>query len=678
MANLFPYPYAETTKTENGITFTDDGNGSITVLGTATADVNFRIVAYTDPITLAAGTYTLSGTGTDDVRIGLASVYSSEDPEILVVQAGAQNAVFTINRQKRFSCSIVVENGTTADATVTPGLVAGEIHMIDTENAKQIRAAMDVLIQVIPESGEPITITRDNLISAEVSLRSDLSRIEPSLPESEINVEAFFDEDMTETLSQIPEETPITYSAGYVGDMSQTRNFYLTGQMRWDNNVLSFTGRDAVHLLDQELPFDIDSTGDFNSIYTVLSYMLTRAGVNATTETFYSYRYPVRNAERKFVIERGSLREIIALLTWIFNVEIELTSGRDYGGRHYDYYKRFAPEYVDAGIPALTYRAKSPSCTIKEEDCMDVHRITDRVIGEINLHRFTATASSSSRTRNLSTKVGSFDWYKGTGAYINAEDGTINMRMAIPGLNATQAYGLTDIIPVDTLGRLFDWPVPSVSGGYKMFNDNLSQSEMTAGGANRYTQFVPWSADYEEDGVEINDRIVRSQEDCWEALTALRIIDSTTDNVTFDLYGVKCSYTQQDEIYAGSRSGEDTEITIEGVKGTFDAVDANSKVQEIYPKSSMKTILNAPIWGGSFTWKGDPRMQPKDRFIFTRLDGKQEVCIAENITLRHEGGGLTAEISYRQEGMLTDEQSVDLYSGEGLRAGDVINCGGNS
>ena len=67
----------------------------------------------------------MSGTGTDDVRIGLVSVYSSADPEILVVQAGAQTAVFTINRQKRFSCSIVVENGTTADATVTPGLVAG-------------------------------------------------------------------------------------------------------------------------------------------------------------------------------------------------------------------------------------------------------------------------------------------------------------------------------------------------------------------------------------------------------------------------------------------------------------------------------------------------------------------------------------------------------------------------
>ena len=34
--NLIPYPYATTTKTENGVTFTDNGDGSITANGTAT------------------------------------------------------------------------------------------------------------------------------------------------------------------------------------------------------------------------------------------------------------------------------------------------------------------------------------------------------------------------------------------------------------------------------------------------------------------------------------------------------------------------------------------------------------------------------------------------------------------------------------------------------------------
>ena len=34
--NLIPYPYVDTTKTVNGVTFTDNGDGSITVNGTAT------------------------------------------------------------------------------------------------------------------------------------------------------------------------------------------------------------------------------------------------------------------------------------------------------------------------------------------------------------------------------------------------------------------------------------------------------------------------------------------------------------------------------------------------------------------------------------------------------------------------------------------------------------------
>lgn len=43
--NLLPYPYVDTTKTENGITFTDNGDGTITVNGTATAGTFFKVFA---------------------------------------------------------------------------------------------------------------------------------------------------------------------------------------------------------------------------------------------------------------------------------------------------------------------------------------------------------------------------------------------------------------------------------------------------------------------------------------------------------------------------------------------------------------------------------------------------------------------------------------------------------
>lgn len=45
--NLIPYPYNDTTKTVNGITFTDNGDGSISVSGTATAQATFTLIGIT-------------------------------------------------------------------------------------------------------------------------------------------------------------------------------------------------------------------------------------------------------------------------------------------------------------------------------------------------------------------------------------------------------------------------------------------------------------------------------------------------------------------------------------------------------------------------------------------------------------------------------------------------------
>lgn len=58
--NLIPYPYADTTKTVNGVTFTDLGDGTVKVNGTATATTLFTF-AGTSKQFLKAGTYILSG-----------------------------------------------------------------------------------------------------------------------------------------------------------------------------------------------------------------------------------------------------------------------------------------------------------------------------------------------------------------------------------------------------------------------------------------------------------------------------------------------------------------------------------------------------------------------------------------------------------------------------------------
>lgn len=62
--NFVTYPYASGTNTSSGVTFTDNGDGTVMVNGTATANVYFRVCranAEEGMFLLPAGTYTLSG-----------------------------------------------------------------------------------------------------------------------------------------------------------------------------------------------------------------------------------------------------------------------------------------------------------------------------------------------------------------------------------------------------------------------------------------------------------------------------------------------------------------------------------------------------------------------------------------------------------------------------------------
>lgn len=65
--NLIPYPFSNSTKTIKGITFTDNGDGTITANGTATGNAEFiAISGAVIPVTVKANTkYTLSGTPSD-------------------------------------------------------------------------------------------------------------------------------------------------------------------------------------------------------------------------------------------------------------------------------------------------------------------------------------------------------------------------------------------------------------------------------------------------------------------------------------------------------------------------------------------------------------------------------------------------------------------------------------
>ncbi len=75
--NLLKYPYYQTTKTQNGITFTDNGDGSITVNGTATANTTFIFGSSTvakSPRKLPKGVWVTASSNSPNVQFAIQAI----------------------------------------------------------------------------------------------------------------------------------------------------------------------------------------------------------------------------------------------------------------------------------------------------------------------------------------------------------------------------------------------------------------------------------------------------------------------------------------------------------------------------------------------------------------------------------------------------------------------------
>lgn len=108
--NLIPYPYTETTKTANGVTFTVNSDGSITVNGTATSDADFMLLR--GPVQGYSESYFLSGCplGGSDT-----TYYISEN---FTASKDTGNGVVLNNLPSDQVWRIVIKSGTTVNNLV--------------------------------------------------------------------------------------------------------------------------------------------------------------------------------------------------------------------------------------------------------------------------------------------------------------------------------------------------------------------------------------------------------------------------------------------------------------------------------------------------------------------------------------------------------------------------------
>ena len=120
--NLIPYPYYETTKTITGITFTDNGNGTIVIDGTSSAQSFFTLAQRTkQPLVLYPGTYTLSvESSLTDNGLWLQLIDSS-NTEITHLYGDTISRNFVISQKTNCGLLFVLANNKTiTNLTVKP------------------------------------------------------------------------------------------------------------------------------------------------------------------------------------------------------------------------------------------------------------------------------------------------------------------------------------------------------------------------------------------------------------------------------------------------------------------------------------------------------------------------------------------------------------------------------
>lgn len=132
--NLIPYPYNHTTKTENGITWTDNGDGTVHAKGTASARSSFYLTEYRGGIKLNAGRYAFN-TGIQNENANAFCSLEIVEPSTGYVglkMKSYEGSSFVITGEEvannyRITPMLYVSAGATVDVTFKPMLECGRI-----------------------------------------------------------------------------------------------------------------------------------------------------------------------------------------------------------------------------------------------------------------------------------------------------------------------------------------------------------------------------------------------------------------------------------------------------------------------------------------------------------------------------------------------------------------------
>lgn len=407
----------------------------------------------------------------------------------------------------------------------------------------------------------------DALIGIELYLRSDLSIKDASWAVSEIQIQAYYPDDISEAISNIGNDVPIWYTAGYPGDMSRQRQFYLSEPATMENNIITIKGVDQSHKLgdDNNSSQVLNTTGGTgkNSLYARFVNVIKNAGIKIQRGASYPSKSSGGSAHTLIVKQCTA----DAFVQDVMNLA---------------HHGNFWPTFVDAGIPTVYWQKPAAKWDIYEEDCGDVVQEVDR-----NVAKITTTDEN--------------------GLHSKAVRSTLVQELTRKNVEMMGRYSYAP-------GGYWWWL--SVVNGFNI----VINAEKIAWTAEKTTREII--------AVEVDSKTGKvkrtiEHEDQSVVKGKAVAINPETNAVTPTV----------------ARSGYTAEMTPVSYGKVYDGGTL------LYP--NYKYLFERSNITGSFTWKGDPRMQPRDVFRFHRLDGSTELCTISEITLKHDGGTV-ADIAYRK------------------------------
>ena len=527
-----------------------------------------------------------------DGKLGLRGV-AGENVSLTI---SSSTTLTSITIATKNSATITV-NGTTYTATGlnVVSLSSTSATITITPETADARVEVDYIVP-----GIILEITNDNLLSCNLALRSNLSVDNHTWEESEIEIQMYYPYDISSSFAYVQNDWPITYRAGYDADLSEERKFYLSAPIEQTNNVITIKGVDASHWLDlKTMPeqwFDSYAGKAHQTVYSKFISAIESAGITLKNKQNWSGG-SATGTRRYAVLPEMTARDFVS---GVMNLTMNHKRGTT----------KYGIQFVDAGIPTVEHGDGTTfgnTWTINKSDLGDWSEVFEQNIAKIqdtsDERKFNETIAVSNSSTTLFSSTGKTPAMIGGYAYTaSRENYTATTKDQIVDISFDGYYLAGSPTGITTITS-----VPSRFLGKVKANSSIRDTGITGStyiDALRYEIANP---------VSISGKA---------ALFS----------------GGATSFSNPDGL-----PGQ----TIEMEPFTHGALlDANGETVFNYPSlfnRSNKTI--------SFTWKGDPRIQPLDYLVINDDTVSPAVSKTYRISLieiSHEGGGTISTFEARE------------------------------